>query len=1077
MKIVEFYRKSTLILLLFGIIFSTYCQESVLKDYYNPNIIGASPEASSFGLYVEQPVDYFTGIPKIEMPIYQIKSKDIEVPVFLSYHASGIKVKSMATFVGLGWVLNTGGIITREVRGLPDDQYDSPVVQPGGSCCAEASSPGAGYLYSGVDIETAYNSKANTYFKEVSAGAKDGMPDIFYFTFGKYSGKFVFNSSGIPQLIPQQNIILNVNRPTGREIESFTATTPEGVCYTFAKKETTYQCLLTYNVEFTDDLSDIDMYRNWYSKIFFGVFSGPNVTYSPQETPFLTHQTIFTSSWYLTKIESNASKEVIIYNYNYEKLLIRGYNGEDYLKSPHETRTYFWRYLSSSSAFIESPVISEISWSMGRLAFRYSSLKREDTEYDGIYHPYTNSVLENITLYDNNYNRIKNFHLITSYFQSTLPDLNNLTELKLNGDFSNLERILSKRLRLDELIEEGRTENDKKPPFIFNYNNTPLPHRESLETDYWGYYNKSNNADAKPSFYEYPDEIINEDTYHTCLYSFYSRNNHIGREVFHPYGNRNPDSEGMKAGVLEEIIVPTGGRKKFFYEPHEFFIDNQKITGGGIRISKIIISEDASYDENRDIVKTYDYNNSGVVNDLPQFVSNKNHIFSENIGRLEISNGSYVFYSEVIENIKNNGNITRIYETGPTYGIKNYDILSNNSYLYNRVIQQYHYGVWPSHFDNNFDYNNIPSATLPNYDWKRGLLKEEKYYSSSGQIIKSIINQYTIKDYKIIPHYEARLLVGGLCEPQFISFEDGILNGLFSWTEYNYSYAFGYSISPWIELENTVVIDYSIEDPTKSMSTTTNYTYNIPRQVSSVSKIQSDGSNRKVTYKYPGEFLGNLVQKSMAMPFRNMVNYPIETVNYKNGKVIGSKITSYLCKDCNYNPANGGILTDGVIVPSEIFGLEADRSLIDYQDLSSTLTPDSRCKSKVVYDSYDNKGNLLQFHNPDNINTSFIWGYNQTYPVTKIENASLEEVQTALGGTIPDLGAGGLNAVQITSLRSGLPKAIVMTFTYSPVIGMTSQTDSNGSTTYYEYDSFGRLKLVKDNDGNILKTYDYHYKQ
>jgi len=41
---------------------------------------------------------------------------------------------------------------------------------------------------------------------------------------------------------------------------------------------------------------------------------------------------------------------------------------------------------------------------------------------------------------------------------------------------------------------------------------------------------------------------------------------------------------------------------------------------------------------------------------------------------------------------------------------------------------------------------------------------------------------------------------------------------------------------------------------------------------------------------------------------------------------------------------------------------------------------------------------------------------------------------------------------------------------------MTSQADANNRFTFYDYDSLGRLKLIKDQDGNIIKTLDYNFK-
>jgi len=53
---------------------------------------------------------------------------------------------------------------------------------------------------------------------------------------------------------------------------------------------------------------------------------------------------------------------------------------------------------------------------------------------------------------------------------------------------------------------------------------------------------------------------------------------------------------------------------------------------------------------------------------------------------------------------------------------------------------------------------------------------------------------------------------------------------------------------------------------------------------------------------------------------------------------------------------------------------------------------------------------------------------------------------------------------------------MITTYTYKPLIGISTVTDPKGLIMYYEYDSFNRLKLVKDAQGNVLSENQYHYK-
>jgi hypothetical protein len=90
-------------------------------------VIPPSPNSAAIEQYTSQPVSLYTGIPEISVPIYEIKQGSLSVPIRLNYHAGGIKVNQVASWVGLGWSLDAGGVISRTIYGLPDETF-SPAL-------------------------------------------------------------------------------------------------------------------------------------------------------------------------------------------------------------------------------------------------------------------------------------------------------------------------------------------------------------------------------------------------------------------------------------------------------------------------------------------------------------------------------------------------------------------------------------------------------------------------------------------------------------------------------------------------------------------------------------------------------------------------------------------------------------------------------------------------------------------------------------------------------------------------------------------------------------------------------------
>ncbi len=92
-------------------------------------------------------------------------------------------------------------------------------------------------------------------------------------------------------------------------------------------------------------------------------------------------------------------------------------------------------------------------------------------------------------------------------------------------------------------------------------------------------------------------------------------------------------------------------------------------------------------------------------------------------------------------------------------------------------------------------------------------------------------------------------------------------------------------------------------------------------------------------------------------------------------------------------------------------------------------------------------------------------GSNWTYVSETVEITSTSPMHKSLGDTNTDL----------DEIRFYPVGAQMTTYTYSPLLGLTSVTDVNNRTTYYEYDNAGRLMTIQDDRKNILKKYEYHY--
>ena len=144
---------------------------------------------------------------------------------------------------------------------------------------------------------------------------------------------------------------------------------------------------------------------------------------------------------------------------------------------------------------------------------------------------------------------------------------------------------------------------------------------------------------------------------------------------------------------------------------------------------------------------------------------------------------------------------------------------------------------------------------------------------------------------------------------------------------------------------------------------------------------------------------------------------------------------------------------------------------------SSTSIGNYAPEKRAIY-TYDDSLNVSSIA-VDGMETVYLWSYKGQYPIAKIEGLTYADVKAAIGETTINnlLGKATPTSTDISSIRTNIVAkgGYVTTYTYKPLVGMLSETQPNGNIIYYEYDSFGRLKNIKDYNKKIIKTYEYHY--
>jgi len=500
-------------------------------------------------------VNQATGAANVTIPLYTINAAHVSLPITLFYSATGLRIDDVEGTAGVGWNLVAGGSITRQVRGLPDDiQTDNAGRSLSGwmSNTVETALKSHTFANLGANSTCTDETTDINYINQnfyASTVPMDTEPDIFSVNAPGLSCQLVFDSSTQTfQPIPYQDLQISYVKNSTNGILSFTITNDQGIAYSFATPETSFQ-----------QASNPPLTASQYFALAHNQYSG-GVTYY--------------SAWDLTSIADTYNNSIQL---SYIQGSKKGYsNPVQVVLNEGSSLTTLYTITGATTPNL----VSQIHYSDGvntTLAFNITYNTNTVTQKSYV------AAIGGLG---------RNFQFSYNYVIANYPS----NTKKFGRYFLNS-------------VTDGDCSSPFYYSFTYN-GSSGLPDSTSTGVDFYGYYNGySNNISLIPNI-EINPSTSGYDRYRNSLSEDINLNviNTVYPVSINNYtDSREPNAGGIGGasyGTLSQITYADGGYTSFLFEPNNYYdkVIRQNIPGSGIRITQI-----QDNDGSKTITKNYSY--------------------------------------------------------------------------------------------------------------------------------------------------------------------------------------------------------------------------------------------------------------------------------------------------------------------------------------------------------------------------------------------------------------------------------------------------------------------------------------